>query len=75
MKFGDKYAIALSEGLKKIPQINQFHLSGNRITKVGSTDLIKTISRNARILELASNAVGKIGIEHLSDALIQPKCR
>jgi hypothetical protein len=40
MKFGDKYAIALSEGLKKIPQINQFQLSGNRITKVGSTDLI-----------------------------------
>lgn len=52
MNFGDKYAEVLNEGLRKNQQINKYFLRGNRITNQGADSLLKTISKNAKILDL-----------------------
>ncbi|KAL4466565.1 hypothetical protein ABPG72_010616 [Tetrahymena utriculariae] len=69
MKYGDQYAEVLSEGMRRVPHIQNFYMSGNRITNKGADDLLKTISKKARVLELAENQIGKIGCEHISRAL------
>ena len=32
MSYGDKYIDVLNEGIKKLPNINEYYLSGNRLT-------------------------------------------
>lgn len=44
-------------------------MSGNRITNKGADDLLKIISKKARVLDLADNLIGNIGCQHISIAL------
>jgi len=44
-------------------------MSGNRITLKGADDLLKAISKKARVLELSENLIGSIGCQHISLAL------
>ena len=67
--YGDLYAQVLGEGLKRVPSVQNFYLQGNRITNVGSGDLLKTISKKAKVLQLSQNNIGRIGCEHISASL------
>ncbi|EGR29347.1 leucine rich repeat protein [Ichthyophthirius multifiliis] len=69
MMYGDLYAKVLSEGLKRLSSVQNFYLQGNRITNKGSGDLLKTISRKAKILQLQQNSIGRIGCEHIAASL------
>lgn len=61
MKYGDSYAKVISEGMRRVSNIQNFYMSGNRITKNGADELLKAISKKARVLELAENQIGNIG--------------
>lgn len=72
MNYGDKYAQMLSEGLQKnqrVQDISDYYLSGNKITSIGANTLLRTISRKAKVLDLASNQIGKLGCTHIAMAL------
>lgn len=40
-KFGDNYIKAMSEGIKKLPNVSVFKLAGNRITENGANTLFE----------------------------------
>jgi hypothetical protein len=65
MKYGDRYADVLSEGLNRQSSVKDFILSGNRITDGGADNLLKTISRKAKLLDLSFNKIGHVGCEHI----------
>jgi Ran GTPase-activating protein (RanGAP) involved in mRNA processing and transport len=75
MRYGDKYADLLSDGLKKVTNVNQFFLKNNRINNQGADELLQTISVRAKIIDLQSNSVGRLGCEHISQALLNRECR
>ena len=74
-KYGDGYCQVLSEGVKLLPNIQLFNLSGNRITNKGADTLLGNLSKNVKILDLSANAIGRLGIEHLYKILTKREYR
>lgn len=52
--------------MSKVKSIQNFYLSGNRITNKGADLLLKNVLNNARVLELGENQIGIIGCQHLA---------
>ncbi|KRX05204.1 hypothetical protein PPERSA_06838 [Pseudocohnilembus persalinus] len=78
MRYGDKYAKMLSEGLKgndRIKDIHHYNLSGNKISQKGADNLLPLISQNAEIIDISNNCIGNLGIDHLSNGLKSRECR
>lgn len=65
----------ISEGLKCLPNIQIFSMGGNRITDKGAETLLSQIGKNAKVIDLSSNNVGKLGCEHLCTNLSSRECR
>lgn len=52
-----------------------FNLSGNRISEKGAETLLSQISRNAKLIDLSSNNVGKLGVDHICASVTTRECR
>ena len=52
---GDKYAIALSAGLKSINYVESFDLRMNRLTNRGAMAILKNISNRTIRIDLSNN--------------------
>ena len=50
-------------------------MSGNRISEKGAEALLSQISKNAKLIDLSSNNVGKLGVDHLCSSLVLRECR
>lgn len=75
MKYGNKYADVLSNGLSRKNEILNFFLSGNRLSESGADNLLRTISKKAKILDLSNNRIGSTGCDHIAYALLQKECK
>jgi Ran GTPase-activating protein (RanGAP) involved in mRNA processing and transport len=64
----------MSEGIKKLPNLRIFKLSGNRINEKGAGKLINEITKNGKIIDMANNNIGRLGCEHLSMSLRSKDC-
>ena len=68
-KVGDRYAEVLSEGLKSSPQITKYSLANNRLTPKGANFILSKLSKKAEDIDLSNNNIGRIGCEHLANAV------
>lgn len=50
-------------------------MSGNRISEKGAESLLSQISKNAKLIDLSSNSVGKLGVDHLCISLVLRSCK
>lgn len=73
-KFGDKYIKAMSEGIKKLPNVSVFRLAGNRITENGANTLLEQITKHGKIIDVQNNSIGKLGSEHIAKCLNSNDC-
>ena len=65
MHFGDKYVSALVQGLKKENHIKIFQLNNNGLSDKASLDLLQTISKHAKEIDLSNNKLGKEGCQNI----------
>lgn len=70
-RLGDKYASVLSEGLKTSTNISQLELANNRLTPAGADAILSKVQSKPQVIDLSGNCIGKIGIEHICNLLIQ----
>ena len=57
---GDKYVIALAAGLKNAKVVERCHLSANRITDIGMSELSRSLNHELSLLDLSHNKITKI---------------
>lgn len=50
-------------------------MAGNRISEKGAESLLSQISKNAKMIDLSSNNVGKLGVDHLCGSLVLRECK
>ena len=76
----NNYLNAISNSLNYLENINELHLSGNRINDNGFKNLFKTLENNPNLLEnlqimdLSKNHIGDLGAEKLSNFLNDFNC-
>ncbi|KAL4510557.1 hypothetical protein ABPG72_004711 [Tetrahymena utriculariae] len=75
MRYGDKYAQLLSSGISGYNNINQFQLQNNRISSQSSNALIQQIMKNAKLINISNNRIGKVGCDQISLQISQKYCR
>ena len=68
-RVGDKYAAALSEGLKTGVNFKKFELANNRLSFIGANLILSSLTNQAESIDLAGNNIGKIGCQHLCDII------
>lgn len=59
-KFGDKYISAVADALKQAPMIEKLKLSNNRISDIGFTSLVNSLSHSIIKLDLSYNKIANI---------------
>jgi hypothetical protein len=57
---GDRYIIALAAGLKNAKTIEKCLLGANRITDVGLSELVRSISPEILVLDLSQNKITQV---------------
>ena len=65
----------ITEGLKSLPGVQFFHMSGNRISEKGAESLLSQISKSAKLIDLSSNNVGKLGVDHICASVTLRECK
>lgn len=50
-------------------------MSGNRISEKGAESLLSQISKNAKVIDLSLNNIGKLGVDHLCHSLVLRECK
>ena len=50
-------------------------MSGNRISDKGAETLLSQISKNARLIDLSSNNVGRLGVDHICSSVVSRECK
>jgi hypothetical protein len=72
---GDKYAKAMSEGMRYIHTLEKLNLKSNRLTEVGSASILRRVqSSRLQDLNLSDNQLGAASIAHLVELLQANRC-
>ncbi|CAG9334034.1 unnamed protein product [Blepharisma stoltei] len=74
MGVGDKYANALSKGLKSLKSVEKLNLRNNRLSDSGSIKILSRMNGSSlKDLNLANNKLGNKPIEKLIELINNPK--
>ncbi len=49
--------------------MNVFKLRGNRISEKGAGGVLEAVTQNGKVVDLASNNIGRLGCQHLALSL------
>ena len=65
-RLGDNYLKILAEGLEGQNHVNHINISRNNLTDTGMGNLLKSLTKDVKGLNLSYNRIGPDGSEHLS---------
>jgi len=73
---GDRYADALSQGIKHIDCLSKLNVSGNRLTDFGASQLVRNLAADTVVaLDLSNNQITGRTIDQICESLDDARCK
>jgi hypothetical protein len=73
---GDRYADALSQGIKHIDCLSKLNVSGNRLTDFGASQLVRNLAADTVVaIDLSNNMITGKTVEQVCEALDDARCK